>query len=157
MCTTESSLRFDCSYSCAVCCVAPCRPSTLRPTAWSAFSCTQTHWTSTTASCQTRTRRTLTRGTCRPRAWREAAMPPTMETCSLPTWLPRVRKRSTLAPLASTPSDMGQCATMNVSPTEETYRIPEEDIAGIPPIPTQPIGFEDAQALIWFVMRISRG
>lgn len=35
---------------------------------------------------------------------------------------------------------------------EETYRIPEDQIRGIPPIPTQPIGFEDAQALIWFVM-----
>lgn len=35
---------------------------------------------------------------------------------------------------------------------EETYRIPEGDITGIPPIPTQPIGFEDAQALIWLVM-----
>lgn len=44
---------------------------------------------------------------------------------------------------------------MNVSPTEETYRIPKEDITGIPPIPTQPIGFEDAEALIWFVMQIS--
>lgn len=47
------------------------------------------------------------------------------------------------------------CATLIFSLThmaEETYRIPEADITGIPPIPTQPIGFEDAQALIWFVM-----
>ncbi|XP_026875689.2 aminopeptidase NAALADL1 [Electrophorus electricus] len=29
-----------------------------------------------------------------------------------------------------------------------TYRIPVENITGIPPIPIQPIGFEDAQALI---------
>lgn len=50
---------------------------------------------------------------------------------------------------------LGFCATMDVSPVEETYRIPEENITGIPPIPTQPIGFEDAQALIWFVMQIS--
>ena len=35
--------------------------------------------------------------------------------------------------------------------TEETYRIPVKDIKGIPPIPTQPIGFEDAYALIWYV------
>lgn len=33
--------------------------------------------------------------------------------------------------------------------TEDTYRIPEEDITGIPPIPIQPIGFEDAYKLIW--------
>lgn len=35
---------------------------------------------------------------------------------------------------------------------EDTYRIPVEDITGIPPIPIQPIGFEDAYVLIWFVM-----
>ncbi|XP_054857316.1 aminopeptidase NAALADL1 isoform X2 [Eublepharis macularius] len=29
-----------------------------------------------------------------------------------------------------------------------TYRIPEDQITGIPPIPTQPIGFEDARTLI---------
>ncbi|XP_063172754.1 aminopeptidase NAALADL1 [Candoia aspera] len=29
-----------------------------------------------------------------------------------------------------------------------TYRIPEDQIVGIPPIPTQPIGFEDAKVLI---------
>ncbi|XP_025032847.1 N-acetylated-alpha-linked acidic dipeptidase-like protein [Python bivittatus] len=29
-----------------------------------------------------------------------------------------------------------------------TYRIPEDQIVGIPPIPTQPIGFEDAKLLI---------
>ncbi|XP_034954737.2 aminopeptidase NAALADL1 [Zootoca vivipara] len=29
-----------------------------------------------------------------------------------------------------------------------TYRIPEDQITGIPPIPTQPIGFEDAKTLI---------
>jgi len=34
---------------------------------------------------------------------------------------------------------------------EETYRIPAENITGIPPIPIQPIGFEDAYILIWFV------
>lgn len=32
---------------------------------------------------------------------------------------------------------------------DDTYRIPKEDITGIPPIPTQPIGFEDAERLIW--------
>lgn len=37
--------------------------------------------------------------------------------------------------------------------TEETYRISATDITGIPPIPTQPIGFEDAYRLIWFVTR----
>ncbi|KAL8183935.1 UNVERIFIED_CONTAM: N-acetylated-alpha-linked acidic dipeptidase-like protein [Gekko kuhli] len=31
---------------------------------------------------------------------------------------------------------------------EFTYRIPEDQITGIPPIPTQPIGFEDARTLI---------
>lgn len=36
---------------------------------------------------------------------------------------------------------------------EETYRIDPKDIEGIPPIPIQPIGFEDALRLIWFVMR----
>ncbi|XP_053134022.1 aminopeptidase NAALADL1 [Hemicordylus capensis] len=29
-----------------------------------------------------------------------------------------------------------------------TYRIPEDQITGIPPVPTQPIGFEDARTLI---------
>lgn len=39
---------------------------------------------------------------------------------------------------------------------EDTYRIPVENITGIPPIPIQPIGFEDAYILIWFVMKQSK-
>lgn len=49
------------------------------------------------------------------------------------------------------------CVPTDFSSTEETYRIPEKDIRGIPPIPTQPIGFEDAQEMIWFVMQILCG
>uniref|UniRef100_A0A672RMP2 Si:ch211-214j8.1 n=1 Tax=Sinocyclocheilus grahami TaxID=75366 RepID=A0A672RMP2_SINGR len=33
-------------------------------------------------------------------------------------------------------------------PPDDTYRIPKEDKTGIPPIPAQPIGFEDAERLI---------
>ncbi|XP_038161766.1 aminopeptidase NAALADL1 [Cyprinodon tularosa] len=44
--------------------------------------------------------------------------------------------------------DFGDLLTPYLAAKEETYRIPPEDITGIPPIPTQPIGFEDARALI---------
>lgn len=44
--------------------------------------------------------------------------------------------------------DFGDLLTPYLAAKEDTYRIPEEDITGIPPIPTQPIGFEDAFALI---------
>lgn len=77
-----------------LCCV-PARPSTQNPTVLSACSSTQTPWTSTIDSCQTPTRRTLTRGTCRPLAWREAPLTPTLETCSHPTWLPKVSRLQT--------------------------------------------------------------
>lgn len=60
------------------------------PTEWSGFLCTQTLWTSMMVSCQTSMRRILTPGTCRRPVWREAPLTPTMETCSLPTWLPKV-------------------------------------------------------------------
>ncbi|CAJ1069175.1 aminopeptidase NAALADL1 [Xyrichtys novacula] len=42
----------------------------------------------------------------------------------------------------------GDLRTPYLAAKEETYRIPVEDITGIPPIPIQPIGFEDARALI---------
>ncbi|XP_041644155.1 aminopeptidase NAALADL1 [Cheilinus undulatus] len=42
----------------------------------------------------------------------------------------------------------GDLLTPYLAAKEETYRIPTEDITGIPPIPTQPIGFEDAYILI---------
>ncbi|KAG9354380.1 hypothetical protein JZ751_001087 [Albula glossodonta] len=43
----------------------------------------------------------------------------------------------------------GDLLTPYLAAKEHTYRIPEEDITGIPPIPIQPIGFEDAEELIW--------
>ncbi|KAM3867863.1 aminopeptidase NAALADL1 [Diretmus argenteus] len=42
----------------------------------------------------------------------------------------------------------GDMLTPYLAAKEETYRIPPENITGVPPIPTQPIGFEDAYALI---------
>jgi len=36
-----------------------------------------------------------------------------------------------------------------ISFVDDTYRRPKEEITGIPPIPAQPIGFEDAESLIW--------
>ncbi|XP_047446810.1 aminopeptidase NAALADL1 [Mugil cephalus] len=42
----------------------------------------------------------------------------------------------------------GDMLTPYLAAKEDTYRIPKEDITGIPPIPTQPIGFEDAEKLI---------
>ncbi|XP_077570364.1 aminopeptidase NAALADL1 [Stigmatopora nigra] len=45
-------------------------------------------------------------------------------------------------------SNYGDLLTPYLAAKEETYRIPEKDITGIPPIPIQPIGFEDAYALI---------
>ncbi|XP_062398715.1 aminopeptidase NAALADL1 [Sardina pilchardus] len=45
-------------------------------------------------------------------------------------------------------TDFGDLLTPYLAAKEDTYRIPPEDITGIPPIPTQPIGFEDAYALI---------
>uniref|UniRef100_UPI003AACBD2A aminopeptidase NAALADL1 n=1 Tax=Centroberyx gerrardi TaxID=166262 RepID=UPI003AACBD2A len=45
-------------------------------------------------------------------------------------------------------SRYGDLLTPYLAAKEETYRIPVENITGIPPIPTQPIGFEDAYALI---------
>ncbi|XP_028270381.1 aminopeptidase NAALADL1 [Parambassis ranga] len=42
----------------------------------------------------------------------------------------------------------GDMLTPYLAAKEETYRIPTEDITGIPPIPIQPIGFEDAYILI---------
>ncbi|XP_056276046.1 aminopeptidase NAALADL1 [Pseudoliparis swirei] len=42
----------------------------------------------------------------------------------------------------------GDMLTPYLAAKEETYRIPVEDITGIPPIPIQPIGFEDAYRLI---------
>ncbi|XP_047237823.1 aminopeptidase NAALADL1 [Girardinichthys multiradiatus] len=44
--------------------------------------------------------------------------------------------------------DFGDLLTPYLAAKEETYRISPEDITGIPPIPTQPIGFEDAYRLI---------
>ncbi|XP_071388979.1 aminopeptidase NAALADL1 [Centroberyx affinis] len=45
-------------------------------------------------------------------------------------------------------SRYGDLLTPYLAAKEETYRIPVENITGIPPIPIQPIGFEDAYALI---------
>ncbi|KAM9360401.1 aminopeptidase NAALADL1 [Symphorus nematophorus] len=42
----------------------------------------------------------------------------------------------------------GDLLTPYLAAKEETYRIPAENITGIPPIPIQPIGFEDAYVLI---------
>ncbi|XP_072243611.1 aminopeptidase NAALADL1 [Leuresthes tenuis] len=42
----------------------------------------------------------------------------------------------------------GDLLTPYLAAKEETYRIPAENITGIPPIPIQPIGFEDAYILI---------
>ncbi|KAM6945087.1 aminopeptidase NAALADL1 [Lycodopsis pacificus] len=42
----------------------------------------------------------------------------------------------------------GDMLTPYLAAKEETYRIPVENIKGIPPIPIQPIGFEDAYRLI---------
>lgn len=44
--------------------------------------------------------------------------------------------------------DFGDLLTPYLAAKEDTYRRPKEEITGIPPIPTQPIGFEDAQRLI---------
>uniref|UniRef100_A0AAX7TL81 Uncharacterized protein n=1 Tax=Astatotilapia calliptera TaxID=8154 RepID=A0AAX7TL81_ASTCA len=44
--------------------------------------------------------------------------------------------------------DFGDLLTPHLAAKEETYRINATDITGIPPIPTQPIGFEDAYRLI---------
>uniref|UniRef100_A0A3Q1G5U0 N-acetylated alpha-linked acidic dipeptidase like 1 n=1 Tax=Acanthochromis polyacanthus TaxID=80966 RepID=A0A3Q1G5U0_9TELE len=44
--------------------------------------------------------------------------------------------------------DFGDLLTPYLAAKEETYRIPPENIVGIPPIPIQPIGFEDAYVLI---------
>ncbi|XP_070690580.1 aminopeptidase NAALADL1 [Pempheris klunzingeri] len=45
-------------------------------------------------------------------------------------------------------SHYGDMLTPYLAAKEETYRIQAEDITGIPPIPIQPIGFEDAYTLI---------
>ncbi|KAM7391262.1 hypothetical protein PAMP_021962 [Pampus punctatissimus] len=45
-------------------------------------------------------------------------------------------------------SRYGDLLTPYLAAKEETYRIPIKDITGIPPIPIQPIGFEDAYTLI---------
>ncbi|XP_042343889.1 aminopeptidase NAALADL1 [Plectropomus leopardus] len=45
-------------------------------------------------------------------------------------------------------TDYGDMLTPYLAAKEETYRIPLEDVTGIPPIPIQPIGFEDAYTLI---------
>ncbi|XP_066511158.1 aminopeptidase NAALADL1-like [Hoplias malabaricus] len=45
-------------------------------------------------------------------------------------------------------SDFGDPLTPYLAAKNGTYRIPEEDINGAPPIPIQPIGFEDAKILI---------
>ncbi|XP_041692349.1 aminopeptidase NAALADL1 [Coregonus clupeaformis] len=42
----------------------------------------------------------------------------------------------------------GDMLTPYLAAKDDTYRIPAKNITGIPPIPTQPIGFEDAYALI---------
>lgn len=44
--------------------------------------------------------------------------------------------------------DFGDLLTPYLAAKEDTYRIPPENIVGIPPIPIQPIGFEDAYILI---------
>ncbi|XP_059911103.1 aminopeptidase NAALADL1 [Gadus macrocephalus] len=45
-------------------------------------------------------------------------------------------------------TDYGDLLTPYLAAKESTYRIPVENITGIPPIPIQPIGFEDAYVLI---------
>uniref|UniRef100_A0A665V9K7 Aminopeptidase NAALADL1 n=1 Tax=Echeneis naucrates TaxID=173247 RepID=A0A665V9K7_ECHNA len=45
-------------------------------------------------------------------------------------------------------SHFGDLLTPYLAAKDETYRIPAEDITGNPPIPIQPIGFEDAYKLI---------
>ncbi|XP_054628649.1 aminopeptidase NAALADL1 [Dunckerocampus dactyliophorus] len=45
-------------------------------------------------------------------------------------------------------SHYGDLLTPYFAAKEDTYRIPVENITGIPPIPIQPIGFEDAYILI---------
>ncbi|XP_029915553.1 aminopeptidase NAALADL1 [Myripristis murdjan] len=45
-------------------------------------------------------------------------------------------------------TNYGDMLTPYLAAKEETYRIPVKNITGIPPIPIQPIGFEDAYALI---------
>ncbi|CAK6959838.1 aminopeptidase NAALADL1 [Scomber scombrus] len=45
-------------------------------------------------------------------------------------------------------TDYGDLLTPYLAAKEETYRIPVKNITGIPPIPIQPIGFEDAYTLI---------
>ncbi|XP_041856202.1 aminopeptidase NAALADL1 [Melanotaenia boesemani] len=45
-------------------------------------------------------------------------------------------------------SDFGDKLTPYLAAKEDTYRIPTSNITGIPPIPIQPIGFEDAYILI---------
>lgn len=45
-------------------------------------------------------------------------------------------------------SEFGDRLTPYLAAKEETYRIPPETIVGMPPIPIQPIGFEDAYVLI---------
>ncbi|KAM9858428.1 aminopeptidase NAALADL1 [Aulostomus maculatus] len=45
-------------------------------------------------------------------------------------------------------SQFGDMLTPYLAAKEETYRIPVKNITGIPPIPIQPIGFEDAYILI---------
>lgn len=42
----------------------------------------------------------------------------------------------------------GDMLTPYLAAKDHTYRIPVQDISGVPPIPTQPIGFEDASKLI---------
>lgn len=45
-------------------------------------------------------------------------------------------------------TNYGDMLTPYLAAKDETYRIPAENITGIPPIPIQPIGFEDAYILI---------
>ncbi|XP_034026864.1 aminopeptidase NAALADL1 [Thalassophryne amazonica] len=45
-------------------------------------------------------------------------------------------------------TNYGDALTPYLAAKEETYRIPLKNITGIPPIPIQPIGFEDASILI---------
>ncbi|KAK9974900.1 hypothetical protein ABG768_022966 [Culter alburnus] len=44
--------------------------------------------------------------------------------------------------------DFGDLLTPYLAAKDDTYRRPKEEITGIPPIPAQPIGFEDAERLI---------
>lgn len=66
------------------------RPTMQHPMVSLVYLSTQTLWTSMMVSCQTSMRRILTHGTCRPLVWREVVSEATMETCSHPTWLPKV-------------------------------------------------------------------